>query len=104
MPDATELRYTGCDGGPSFRGSYIKFDPVQKLKQQRTWKWTVRTLDGNGQTGNITLGEVKWFGRWVKYSFFPAADCVFEATCLREIADFIEQRTTEHRDAILRRK
>ena len=104
MPDATELRYTGCDGWPSFRGSYIKFDPVQKLKQQRTWQWHVRTLDCYGQTGGLTLGEVKWFGRWVKYAFFPAVDCVFEATCLREIADFIEQRTTEHRDAILRRK
>lgn len=42
------------------------------------------------------LGEVKWFGRWRCYAFFPM-DAIFEQKCLREIADFIEGQTKEHR-------
>jgi len=39
------------------------------------------------------IGEVKWFGRWRKYAFFPF-DAIFEEVCLRDIADFIERETS----------
>jgi hypothetical protein len=44
-----------------------------------------------------SLGEVRWFGRWRKYAFFPIGTAVFEADCLRDIAQFCEARTKEHR-------
>lgn len=54
--------------------------------------------------GGDPLGEVKWFGRWRKYAFFPERDCVFEQDCLRVIAEFCERHTRELRQQWSRRK
>jgi hypothetical protein len=48
---------------------------------------------------NVKLGEIRWFGRWRCYSFFPFTDTLYEHTCLRDIADFCETVTKEHRAA-----
>jgi hypothetical protein len=53
--------------------------------------WQVETKSG------WPLGFVKWCGRWRKYGFFPADGCVFEEVCMREISQFIVDRTAEHR-------
>lgn len=45
------------------------------------------------------LGEIRWFGRWRKYCFFPADSAVFEQVCMRDISDFIESETNLHRRA-----
>lgn len=37
-----------------------------------------------------TLGQIKWFGRWRKYSFFPQPETVFEQDCLNDIISFME--------------
>jgi hypothetical protein len=46
--------------------------------------------------GDLQLGQIRWFGRWRKYAFFPEPGTVFEATCLHDIADechaLMEQR------------
>lgn len=42
------------------------------------------------------LGYVKWFVQWRQYCFFPV-DAVFDKKCLREIAEFCETQTVEHR-------
>ncbi len=39
------------------------------------------------------LGEIKWFGRWRKYCFFPNPNTVYEEICMREIAYFCETAT-----------
>ncbi len=38
------------------------------------------------------LGYVKWFNQWRQYCFFPV-NAVFDKKCLREIAEFCEDRT-----------
>ena len=45
------------------------------------------------------LGRVIWFARWRKYVFEPEPETVYEETCLREIAEFVEQETAAHRKA-----
>lgn len=45
----------------------------------------------------ITLGFVQWFARWRCYAFFPRPDMIFSDECLRDLADFCEARTKEHR-------
>jgi hypothetical protein len=57
----------------------------------KTKIWRVR----NALT-RIDLGDVRWFGRWRQYSFFPNAELVFEKTCMRTIADFCERQTRTH--------
>jgi hypothetical protein len=44
------------------------------------------------------LGEVKWFGRWRQYSFFPESNTVFEKQCLKDIINFIENLMLERKN------
>ena len=73
---------------------YIRF--VETAPKPKTRVWTVLAVDGN-----VPLGEVKWFGRWRGYAFFPGPELVFERTCLRDIADFIEKQNADHRASLL---
>lgn len=74
-----------------FAGTYIYFRFFSHSESGRTAMWRVLTKDDG------LLGEIRWFARWRKYSFYPADDCVFEQVCLREIAAFIEDQTKAHR-------
>lgn len=55
-------------------------------------RWAVLAKEGGD-----ALGEVKWFGRWRGYAFYPLLDTVYEQDCLRDIAGFIEEQTKAHR-------
>lgn len=79
--------------------SYIRFDPNGRSPSGKTQQWYVTPSDNTE-----TIGEVKWYGPWRAYAFFPWPDCVFEQKCLREIAEFIEHQTSEHRAAANLRK
>lgn len=43
------------------------------------------------------LGTIKWFGRWRQYVFHPEGDTIFNAGCLRDIADRTEELSKSHR-------
>lgn len=70
---------------------WIRFDLIDSTG--KTNRWQVVTLDGN-----TVLGSVHWWGAWRQYSFFPQPSTVFERQCLRDIADFCELKTKEHRE------
>lgn len=75
----------------AFQGTHIEFVPSGMSPSGKTMVWDVLAKAGG------VLGEVKWFGRWRKYSFYPAPDCVFEDTCLGELAEFVKARTHDQR-------
>jgi len=77
---------------PVEEGTHIRFIPAPPKPKTLVWYVVNRYEDSH-------LGRIKWFGRWRKYSFFPKPECVFEEVCLREIADFCERKTREHREA-----
>lgn len=60
--------------------------------RKTTTVWDIRTSDGA-----FMLGQVKWFSRWRKYAFFPEAGTLYEERCMRDIADWCEASTKEHR-------
>lgn len=70
--------------------TYIEVRDEWPSKSGKTMIWPILTKEGKK-----AIGHVAWFGRWRKYAFF--SNGVFEEVCLREIADFIEQRTREHK-------
>lgn len=78
-------------------GTYIQFEDTCGSKSGITRVFGVYTLDGGAEL----LGRVEWAGRWRKYVFSPARTTalIFEEVCLREIAEFIETKTREHRAA-----
>jgi len=81
--------------GTDYLGTHIQFIQHSLDPKKKTKAWAVENKHGDG-----FLGHVKWFGRWRKYSFFPAEGCVFEEVCMREISGFIVDRTKDHREAV----
>ena len=75
---------------------WIKFEHVPHHNPKaKTRIWRVRNK-GN----KSILGEVKWYGPWRKYAFFanPVVTLnVFEETCLRDIAEYVENATRNHK-------
>lgn len=69
--------------------SWIEFELAER--KPKTKVWHVMTKDSWA-----FLGKIAWFGRWRRYSFFPAEGTVFEHQCLEEIRAFLVEETAEH--------
>lgn len=65
----------------------VKFGRPKNSDSGKTQIWSV--LDSSG----MLLGQIKWFGQWRKYAFYPLGFTVYEQDCLRTIADFCEQKS-----------
>ncbi len=80
---------------------HLRFEITPKLRGRVTRIWAVNA-------GLVTLGEVRWYSYWRRFIFAPSTDfwkeLVFDASCLREIADFCEEQTLKHRVARKRLK
>jgi len=72
--------------------TWVKFDLQGKSPSGKTFCWFVTAIDGG-----FTVGLIKWYGKWRKYAFFPRENTVFEQVCLRDIADFCDAVTRDHR-------
>jgi len=77
---------------PKQQESYIRMVEAERTGR-KTKVWEVRTNDGE----DTLLGEVRWFGRWRGYAFFPESLTIYEQRCLRAIADFVETKSQSHR-------
>ena len=75
------------------RGKYISF--VSGPNKPKTKTWYVEA-DSSFDTA-FSLGIIVWFAKWRCYAFEPSRDTVFEKQCLRDIADFCERKTKEHK-------
>jgi hypothetical protein len=76
------------------RGTYIAFVEVL-IPGRKTNVWYVQTK----ATPITHIGAVGWHCPWRKYVFKTCPNAVFEEVCLREIADFLERQTREHKRA-----
>ena len=86
---------TAVGSDPSdWEGKYIRFSLSEDQPNKKTHIWEVTAKAGG------FLGQVRWFGRWRKYSFFSAIDCVFEEVCLVDIADFLKWATYSHKHGV----
>ena len=47
--------------------------------------------------GGMVLGEIRWWGRWRGYAFFPRPNTLYESTCLSDIAGFISEAMSKRR-------
>lgn len=72
-------------------GDHLDFVSLPKLKNKRTSVWEVNDRDGN------TLGQIKWWTAWRRYTFHPCGNTLYDPGCLRAIADFCETQTTTRR-------
>jgi hypothetical protein len=65
---------------------------------QKTRKWEV-----TANASDEILGHVSFWGAWRKYVFKPLAATLYDASCLREIADFTETQTATWRAEVRER-
>ena len=72
--------------------SFIQFSDVGSSPSGKTRIYIVESKEEG-----FKLGYVKWHSAWRQYSFFPEAGTVLEKTCLRDIAEFCEEKTRKHR-------
>lgn len=75
---------------------WIDFDLQVRRTDRKTDIWlVVPKREKSEGSGVAEIGEVKWFGSWRKYCFFPRPSTVFEKDCLRDIAAFCEEQTAK---------
>lgn len=74
--------------------SYLRFAEAGWSPSGKTRRWWVSSHRG------AALGVIMWYSSWRRYVYeTPWQDAVLGAACLREIADFCEARTQEHKQA-----
>lgn len=73
--------------------SYLHFKEMPVKKGMKTRIVNVYSLNGSE-----SLGEIRWFPKWRKYVFFPAADTIYDPDCLEELAEKIRAMTEDHKN------
>lgn len=76
--------------------SYIKF----VLREQGCLKRKTEQFDVVNTRGD-NLGVIGFYPKWRKFVFEAQPNTVFDADCYREIADFLDKRTTAWRESVL---
>ena len=71
---------------------WIRFVQVGASPSGVTRIWEVRTVDGLH-----VLARIAWSTAWRKYELRPDFDTGWEQDCLRDVADFLEAQTREHK-------
>lgn len=74
--------------------SRLKFIWSHDSTSGKTSQWSVVSKRNDEET---FLGYISWRAQWRRYVFFPAYKTLFDASCMREVAEFIEQRMEERR-------
>lgn len=50
-------------------------------------------------TMDMKLGDIKWYSPWRRYVFYPLANTLFDASCLTEVTQYIQQLMQDRKDA-----
>lgn len=83
------------DDSTFIMGTHIYFRNNGAWRDGKEYK--TNQYDVHAKADNFKLGEIKWFSRWRKYVFEPASQTAYEATCLRDISQFLEEETAARR-------
>lgn len=49
-------------------------------------------------SGTNRLGEIKWYGPWRGFCFFPKGNTVFDAECLQQIREWIAELNKRYKE------
>ena len=73
---------------------YLEFVTQPKRKTQKTW-----IIDVTSRSGGMLLGQIKWYGAWRQYAFYPNPETVtiFNVECMNDIIAVIKEETIKRR-------
>ena len=78
-----------------YGGAFVDYKLDARCAGKKTAIWNVET-----SREGLRLGEVRWYAPWRRYVFIPIArrltEAHFDASCLKELSDFVGARTKEH--------
>lgn len=103
VPDSARLQHTST---PEMDELYRKpILPKMELPGGKYIKFEDTSIAGNktkmflviNNESEETIGLIKWYGAFRKYSFFPNANTVFENKCLRDITVVLEYLMEQHK-------
>ncbi len=64
---------------------YLRFEQVPPKPDRKTATWNVRSVSSDAH-----LGVIRWHGPWRQYTFWPAAQSLYNVDCLLDLADRVE--------------
>jgi hypothetical protein len=76
------------------QGAFLNFRDDGKCS---SYKAKTRVFAVISRVTSATLGVVKWYSKWRKYTYQPIDWIVLDAGCLKEIAEFCELKTNEQK-------
>lgn len=63
---------------------------IDFIEQPQKGKTQIFNIVPKEQPGSV-IGQIKWYGAWRKYCFYPSPNCIFETDCLGDIISFIKK-------------
>lgn len=75
-----------------------KYLNIELDKMSPSGKTAIYTVTGSENA--LYLGDIRWYGAWRQYVFFPGAETVFNPECLGDIADFCAGATERHKTKV----
>lgn len=76
---------------PPWQSRWLEF--VEIKDTGKTKVWSVRNRE-NG----FVLGQVKWYGGFRKYAFFPVGGTIYDPPCLYDVAHFMQTKMNERKN------
>lgn len=76
----------------TWSNGHLRFDPMEgKIAQRLAWEIRLASSD----TEAMPVGQIRYHGLWREYVLFTSQGFIFACDCLRDIAQFCEDRTEE---------
>jgi hypothetical protein len=69
---------------------YLEFDRVGYTGKTDVWNVLSKSQ------GSV-LGQIKWFGRWRQYCFYPSPNTIFNPECMADISKVIKELMARRR-------
>ncbi len=67
---------------------WIEFIDLEHRGITKVWRVTTKVKARYG----MQIGIINWYSPWRRYTFFPHQGTMYEPTCLKDIAGFIEEQ------------
>jgi hypothetical protein len=77
-------------------GKYMYADSDYGEKDNEKRKTPIYTIHENNTCG--TLGWIKWYPAWRGFCFFATVNTVFDAGCLQQIREWIEELNKRYKE------
>lgn len=74
------------------KSKYMEFDKVGDTGKTEIWNIL-------SKSSGFILGQIKWYGPWRQYCFYPSPYCVFNNTCMSDVQKFIKNLMEDRRKA-----